>query len=364
MATGITGRVDQLHNTGNAQLNAAQLFKRVYDLLNDHPMTTRIALGYGSGGTGTGDFNDPAPFGSLAHAVFRFDTHAGRDWEFYVVIAKGNDSGSNALAFRPVGNSPTSSYGYVVANAAVGIGGDGNPWQGTTNNDGTDTLPATWWGNPSGGTNVKVTPSSNSSSGTGSSEGGREVFTIARAYSSLTDFRAHVWVDDDGLYWATDYSGALNYPEQGYIGAINTPNPNLNHPNPLFGCEVGGSVVVSQTFNDYSIGAAHVSDTEANWETVDCKLELPAFVDDLAGGHEQTGTYDTWPFPIFGDVSGHRGFMGWLESVQYIYGRGVHDTSPSLDRVVLGAGNAGNRAYPWDGVTTPGTTMDRDGVTF
>lgn len=365
MAGTIRRKLDQdLDVGGDHQLVAAEGFKNLFDMCEAHPGLTRIALGYGTGGSGTDHHDGASPFGDQAFAVYRWDTNAGRDWAWYMIIVKGNDSGSASLDFRPRGNNPTSSYGYVCVNAAVGIGGDANPWQGTTDNDGTDTLPAgDWWDSPSAGTNRKVVPASNSTSGTGSGENQNEVINVLYVTSSDNTVRANFWMDDDAFWWATDNDSDGGWATMGIIGKPEVPNPNLSHPNPLFALQFGGAGTVGPSFTDYDVGFTHLDDAESLWESVDCDLEVYPFGDEVGNGtHEMTGTRDAQAWAIVSVTTGSQGLMGFMTRIRFVYGLSPGDTETSLDYVVFGSGSNGNWLFDWDGTTTPGTTASRDGV--
>lgn len=163
---------------------AADTFKFLFDAVEANTNTTRVALQYGSGGTGT-DYRDGAnSFGQNAFAVWRWDTSAIRGWPFYMLLQTSSGNGGSASFGSSPGDPAThngttaSSWGSVAVSFAIGVGGDEDAWNGNTANDGTDRKGGSSgyaagndglggvWRIPAGGTNVLVFPRSNNGSDT------------------------------------------------------------------------------------------------------------------------------------------------------------------------------------------------------
>lgn len=354
-------------------------FKNLFDFLEAHPITTRIALGYGIGGTGTDYPGGANPFGSLPFAVYRWDTHVNRDWVWYLFIAGGNDSSRSAAIteFRPRGGSPGSTDALVVCSAAVGVGGDGNPWNGTTNNDGTDTIPspgADLWAVPSGGgTNVKVTPASNNNASGTPSPAKNDVFQIMDYLSGSNTPRMNFVADDDMLFCFTDEPDSGNHNKIVMVGAIDTVDPvAAGHPNPLIGINVFGGTsgtewLVSQ---DYDGGITHFDDAETTWPTV--KPQVATYLWMTLNGIFQPSLQGTSYYAcrdailLYDGDDGNQGLAGYTTLVQTIDGVASYDTDLTLDKIVVGSSSTTglNFVAPWDGTTTPGTGTTRAGVNF
>lgn len=375
MAGTITGLIEAYHDgtvSDGEQLAAQEIFKNLYDFLNTHTATTRIALSYGTG-TGT-DYHDGAnPFGTQAFAVFRWDTNANRTWPWYLFIAVGNQPGSfTSIPWRPGGTSASTSAGWVVMSAAVGVGGDENPWNGTTNNDGTDTVPGggtDMWTSPSGGgTNVKVIPASNSTSGSGSSEEKKEVMDIFSETSASYFHRVHMVADDDALVVAVDERASNSY-KVNYLGVVDTPNPNLSHPNPLVGFTASSLSVSSVlSLNDFDCGVTHSDDAAAAWEATEVEFQVPNWIDDSSfQPNEQTGVHDAAPIDVIATSVGHRAFVGQVHALcRWVGDIASEDTDNDLSHIVVGqpSANTTNMRLPWDGTTTPATGVSRTGISF
>lgn len=377
MAGTVRMKIEQALNGEGAngkQKAAQEMWKNLFDFLEAHPGCTRIALGYGSGGTGT-DYHDGAnPTGDLPFAVYRFDTNGGRSWPWYLFIGSGNAPGtsSNFNEWRPGGTNSIGSYGWLVVSAAVGVGGDENPWGGTTNNDGTDTIPSPTsdlWTTPSGGTNVKIIPASNSSNGSGSAEDNNEVIDLYGESSDDYVARAHFFADDDSIVLAVRDRPSLDW-HVCYMGVIDVPNPSLSHPNPLVG-------FVVETWNssaeddivDYEGGVLHSDDAEAAWEATEVGWQVSNFVTvEEYHPNQQSGERGSYALDIISRTTGHRGFMGAVTTlVRAIAVAPPGVTNNDRTKVVLGGYNFAtliNFVLPWDGTTEPDTGTTRAGIDF
>lgn len=175
MAGTIYGKIDCRSNSGGGNERNQEVFKNIFDFferLVTVGYCTRIALQYGSGGTGT-DYHDEAnPFGENAFAVFRFngvtsgnaasqrDGSTYPDIDMYILIQWAD--------VATWGGAPGDDWypGLVKASSSLdGVGiaftwrTDGaSPWGGSTNNDGTDAKSDPVW---VGGTALRCFPVSN-----------------------------------------------------------------------------------------------------------------------------------------------------------------------------------------------------------
>jgi hypothetical protein len=376
MAGTITGVIEARPNTSNEFRVSGTIFKTLFDFIEGLAGTTRISLYYGdtSGAFGTGtDYEDgAAPFGNKCFAVWRFDTNAGRSWPFYVALAcpsfRAGQSGSD---WQTEGASAVNSTGYVQVAACIGIGGDENPWNGTTNNDGTDTVGTPRWKVPaSGGTSYQPIPSSNrATSGTDAATGNNSLRIFI--HGTATTARHHVFADDDTIVFATDeadgganqrlvYIGAYEpadhiTPDRPFIGASWLMNPSAAS---ILGHETGGLANPDSTDLDpatirfdYGWETAFMSTSRQPDELADSG---PAFI-------PQRVTIDT------DDNVGLRGMVGWFSPmIQACYNIPAGDTDTTLSRLVWGEGATATSKFliPWDLTTTPGTGTTREGISF
>jgi hypothetical protein len=351
-----------------------QTFASVYDFLNSHPGTTRIALGYGIGGTGTDYPGGGNPFGSLAHAVFRFDTNGNRSWPFYIMIASGNDnSRSDAITeyfFTSSGSSVGGSNGVCVMSACIGIGGDENPWNGTTNNDGTDTLPSDrWWVDPSAGTNHKPFPCSNAPRGRFGSDPAsdeRGVVPLCNQFGA-NDHRWWMFADDDSFIFFFD--DADSGTPVGWALVTLRPDPSISHPNPLAMVRITGTNNPQIDNFDYESGVSHARDAEIGASSSPVTMYTPRWAEsDVYTENEQSGNNDTFPMLIVAGPSewDSDAFIGsHYDLIEVQRAGGVHgDTNAALDKAQLCGNGQIGYVLPWDSATTPGSGATVTGIQF
>ncbi|GAG01765.1 unnamed protein product, partial [marine sediment metagenome] len=220
MSGTIRGTIDAYTNETTEFKDTANIFKTYFDAFESHPNMTRIAMQYGLSGTGTDYWDDANPFGRNCFVVWRMETSAARAWPYYLImqtnswggggstfgIAPG-DPGSNGL-----GSSSNSSY--LSIGMAIGIGGDLDPWNGSTNNDGTDSKGGSAafplgndglgrvWRTPAGGTGLLMLPRSNNAGGDNVATA-REMIGV-QSQGSPSQTRYHIVMDDDNIWVASD----------------------------------------------------------------------------------------------------------------------------------------------------------------
>lgn len=370
MAGTLRGRIEALINETDEHEQAAAILTNIYEVLDAHPQTTLISLGYGSGGTGTDYPGGANPFGDDAHFVFRFDTHGGRSWPFFVYVTVGSVSGFGAASdVQGDGSAPSSGSGQVFVSAAIGIGGDENPWNGTENADGTDTKPATPWANPGGGgTNVMVVPASNSDSG---SDGTNKnncllVYNESTAGSAA---RYHIVADDDAIVFAWSQGDTGDY-QVVFFGAI-TANPGLaSYPTP-FACwkttAQTQEVQLSTPYTDDNSGVTDPDTSEANWQASRVQLIGPVQIFEAPYmPNDAEGLFDSFPLGFASDQSGNAGYRGETSFVLTTWGVAAQDTDVAQELFIAGPSSATNNkpVIPWDGATTPGSGVARTGTDF
>lgn len=174
MAGTVRGKIECLISTGNAFNQGQNVFTSIYRFLKTQlepaGVVTEIARHGGLSSTAANvNYHDEAdPFLTNAWFVFRFNTNGGRTWPWYLLVqwARGDTSdfgqspGSPGLILNSSA-APAPGESIVGYQCAVGIGGDQNPWNGTTGAQATKGSPV-WRVPANGGTNVAVFPRSNS----------------------------------------------------------------------------------------------------------------------------------------------------------------------------------------------------------
>ena len=356
------GTIDALMAEGDEFANAEAAFQNIYDLLTGHPNTTLISLSWGAGGTAATFGN----WGTNAFFVFRFDTNAGRDHAWYLFV-KCNITSSQAIAGVQVnGQTPSSGNGQIFASAAVGIGGDENPWQGTTDADGADTHPTQFWDAPSAGTAAQVVPASNSTSGTDGTN--RENGLLVFDQSTYGDMRYHVVADDDAIIFGYDDGDNGSYSFY-VLGALENPNPGITWDAlPL--CSAGhvqsdfGTTATSTDLDKH--GCVHPDGTEASWECLECSVYSPNTEDTQVHPNDLSTAWDFFYLNMASRTTGASGWVGVLPMVRWAYNFPTNDTDTDMDWISLGTITVadGKVMFPWDGATTPQSSLDRNGVDF
>jgi hypothetical protein len=138
-------------------------------------------------------------------AVFRFNTNANRTWPWYLLI-QANRGDVNNFGIAPgnpglvSGSAQAYSYTMVAYQAAIGVGGDQNPWNGTGATMGDNLKGTSVWKTPTGGTGVLVCPRSNNIDGAHVTN--KENCTNFYSYTDYSTKRQtllHFWSDDDSF---------------------------------------------------------------------------------------------------------------------------------------------------------------------
>src|SRR5579884_134895 len=194
----VRGKIECYLNTFSRNALQQACFKLMYDYFTSHPNYTLIALQYGSttqvtnspagsSGTGTGFYDQANSFGYNAFFVVRSNATTTRPYDVYHMFQWSGAPNQGGQSFGTAPGAPAlvngssqpvdGNHTFMGYAAAIGIGGtgesslspnNGNPWKGTTNNNGADTKPSTGpiWGAPAGGgTGVIIWPRSNSNYG-------------------------------------------------------------------------------------------------------------------------------------------------------------------------------------------------------
>lgn len=362
MAGTIRGTVDAFIDAPNEHYTAGEIFKLYFDALDAHTRTTRIAFYRGDGGSGT-DYHDGAsPMGNKAFAVWRFDTHVGRSWPFYVMIYTNSvTSGTSGGDWLNQGGGVSGSYGQVLVSSCVGIGGDENPWNGTTANNGLDTVGSPRWDTPAGGTGIIVSPATNR-------DGSEDTVlknncATAVSQSTAGRSRASIIMDDDSLILLADEYDNAAATRTMYIGMYE-PFAHLTVPTPFVMVVWAGNLVEGNLSDETSaVTGVNQSTHVVNASMTKGIIEQPYSPAEIAGGG-----FTPHRIGLSTQLdAAERGILGTLP-VTFRGIRGGTANSVTADLLYRAHGDGGRAdqkvLVPWDGVTMPLSTFVREGVTF
>lgn len=367
MAGTLRGTVDAKIIAADKFLAAGELFKLYFDAFEAHPGTTRISLFHGAAGLGTDYHDGAAPFGDGAWSVWRFEPNGGRSWPFYVMLftssVTGGINGGDWLvgAWAPVAISANVSIAAAVGVVGGGSAWDGNPWNGTMLNDGTDTVGTPRWEAPAGaGDKLLPFPACNEVRGSTATLKNATVTVISDA--NEVAYRASIILDDDGFV-VLCHEGDDGGPSARsmYMGVYEVA-PHLTVPNPF---------VALRFANNPNTSAAYWGDNGLS-DTTGTVLSLtPAWDYDMiwTAPDQQAAAYVPvrLGLRIESNTNPHRmGFLGWTpEMYSVIYGGAHGDSDISLDRMFWSDGSTTDKILcAWDGATVPFTSITRAGVSF
>lgn len=385
------GKVNIVVSTGNAANNAQEIFKSWYDAM-EHLVTfgyvQRIALQYGSGGTGT-DFHDGAnPFGDNAFFVYRWPPNVGRPWSWYMLVqytgtasTYGNAPGNPALGNGAV-PSTNSALGFSCAIGTDALGRDASPWNGTTNFDGADTKGAQVW---DAAGDVFVFPRSNN---TGGSHNTNKENTLGVAFSSATvNRRVHITSDLDNfnlIFMADDANnnGVWFYCGQYYPADDMSPVAPFcmfragNDPTTD---EVYGDTAGTATNNGGAMASIQDGTTQASlsqvfgFKTVQPRMFAPVqgtYGDDsIVAGDPGRLAMPLW---VRVDDGSNHGLVGWFDVEDYaqVGSKGPNDvrpsTGPPYTHVLVGTSSspATKAMLKWGASEQPEVGSSRTGTNF
>lgn len=384
MSGTLRGVVDIKTSQTNEYRNTADVFKAFFDAFEAHPGMTRIALQYGSGGTGTDRWDGANPFGANAFAVWRVDTNGGRAWPWYFTMhsscAGGVQTGWGLAPGDPLASeqSTASSTAYLGFQAAIGIGGDENPWNGTTVNDGTDSRGgsaanpggtdasgAVWRVPAGGGTNLLVFPRSNNSGGV--YDAVKEDMCVLINAGAASAVRCHLVMDDDSLYMYWDYGDIGSGYTFLAMGIFDTHPGVTTWDRPFM--QWASRNAFSEAAATERSGGVSVPDSSELAPVMKVAFNARKF----HAANEQPNAvfsppeYDLTPLDILMADASRKGFAGTTQDVfQVCYDVPRNSSNAAKTFGVLGSSTVGNlkAAYKWTGVAEPGATSTREGAAF
>lgn len=338
------------------------LFKNLFEVLEAHPNTTRIALQYGE--AAPGDFNNPGTgtdfwdgtnsFGRNAFAVYRWESNVNRTFHYHMLI-QWADFDNFGIAPGNPGSLDDQNGDDVSVGIAIAVGdGDNDPWNGTVVNDGTDTKGDPVWKVPTSGTVTHVLPRSNNN--TGSRATSRED-TVSLYTNNVTDtFRGHIIADDDNLYWAWDDGVEGNFNQVGYSG-LYVPRSGLSVTWPLI-CIRATSWPISQTTRSEGVITPLDGVRSFTWAVIDEAANQVQAPNKVLSPTEN----DASPWTIFADEAGvgATGYLGTIEEWPIVWRVPNETTNAAATKAAIGFNGYTDKKVlmPWDGASHP-KTLDR-----
>jgi len=396
------------------QVNAQACFKVLYDFFTSHPNYSLVASYYGvtsplvfnsptgGSGTGTGFWDEAHSFGFNAFFVVRAKATAARPFDVYHLFQWGGPTNYGAPSFGSstgttaliMGNNGSSGQAaYLGHQAAIGIGGtggsalspgNGNPWKGTTNANGTDTKPASTsiWGAPAGGgTGVIVFPrscDSNWGSFRTQAQNCGQIMNWAGASGQQT--RWHVVADDDSFVIAIDFSDQGLYC-MSYSG-IYQPRTSISVAYPYLVIDTADALPFVYTaesiYGDVAGTATRQGGIVQALTGSVAGLQLDhysSFATDVnfwPNRQFATPTFDQLDVPvgIYEPSPGgsYSGMLGQIDFFREMYNVPTNAVSTDYSRIFVGGTAVATTKYaiPWDSQnkTVPRSGYQRQGVSF
>lgn len=313
--------------------------------------------------------NGANPFGTNAWALYKFPPTAKRTWPWWFHFQVSGYTHAFGVVNHPAKLNASAggnyeSFGYQCAR---GKGSTNTIWNGSTNNNGTDTKGATpYWVTPAGGTSVVVLPRSNGTGGAhaASKENFAAVFNtdpdfVQRiSYITNGEALAIVYSKDNGASYNLYYSGPLVVDPDYTSGVL----AMLHGTMPLsitvdYGSTAGSSITPGGVDAD--------QERIMRIDRLETLGNSPATFQ--PSKHWSPNRYDKFDIPVLCYETA-QGVLGKLdpELVKEAYCIGQHNTSGVADWAFFSNGSTTNAviALAWDGTTTPGTTASHDGVNF
>ena len=409
----VRGKIECVINAQghNRDTVAQQAFKNLYDFFVSHPNYTMIALQYGSSstqvngsttsGTGVGFYDQAVSFGYNAFFVVRANATVARPYDVYYLfqwagatnqsgLAIGTAPGAPALGNGFSGYNNNTTYAGVSYQVAIGIGGsggsalspsNGNPWKGSSSNNGTDTKPTTGpiFGAPAGGgTGVIIFPRSNDN------VGGHRLLTQNQGVimwwnTEPIQVRMHVIADDDNFVIATDIGDNESY-SLSYSG-LYTPRTSLSPTYPFCTLMAVNALPFNYTNTTVYGDTAGTSNLQGGIVQVlsgtVAQLQLDHLTNFAQGADYwpnrqfNTTMFDELTIPIGIYEVGQAnvsGYLGQIDFIREMYNVPTNAVKSDYSRIFLGSTTLAATKYsvPWDKETktVPRSGNTRQGYSF
>jgi hypothetical protein len=382
-------------SNGGPELNQA-VFKIVFDFMQQMVSAgyaTRIALEYGASytpagrntwGTGTDFYDGATPFGEGAFAVYRMNglssgnTESARngvdlpDFDYYILIQWYTYNSWNTAPGAPStlkGSTASNGVGVQMAVREDGA----SPWNGTTNNDGTDTKGTPVW--TDGGSTAHVFPMSNNSGGSYSTNRENCMRVNEDFYNNYS--RVSVIGSADSVIFVTSEEDTNEY-RFSYVG-VYEPRAGLSPSLPLVAImrdAAGGwsdgsnDVYGSIAGNDQKEGGVLGNSLSDGVTQLSVGFDV-AGVDFQPNNFFDPPEFDVFPLRVTQRGTGKVGYVGDLDTALVLtsYGNKVNNrlSSDGTRALVSGITIAGNIfSVSWGGIgfSPPASLNQRAGAQF
>lgn len=359
-----------------------ELFKNLYDFFVAHPNYTLVAR-HGGTGSAAGDigyWDDGNPFRTKAWFVVKNAATISRPFDYYLLIQHCtynedvNFGVSAPCVIRAIDYDMTNAR--IAISAAIGVGGDANPWNGG-GALGESTKGTPVWKVPAGGTQRLVLPRTNNPGGAydTNKQDASAIWQLTASSNETRTSRSGVVADDDSVFIFFSPADDLAY----YVFALTafTPRPGLTLSYPIvelvnWGAATRG-ILPGQTYG--GISGSEYYDGGVPHRDFAIAAVRDVYVDmfGAAGGaaHQPNlvfaaPEYDLFPLLLMMNEAPYYGIIGQVELMRLGYNIPSTDTSTDLKTIFLGSSTQADakNAIPWDGATTPRTGITRAGVTF
>lgn len=332
----------------------------------------RVALQWGNGGSGTDWMDGAAPFGENAFFVYKLLASASslRSTDLYVLIQWAYSDAWGASPGNPCKfDNSTTGDGVAIQMAFREDGG--NPWAGTTNNDGSDTKAATVW--TAGGSVLHVLDRCCSDTAVGT-PGACVTNKENMLYLCNVNYdhgRTHCVGDADGFVIFTSETGNLGSPSNYFMtyGGVYVPRAGMTITNPYLMVAEHTSATVQLAAPGTVVGTYNAS----TYYEGGCLNNIPtdkvqtfalqsfyvlhnlAFQPNMqiAGGE-----FDRMPILVVAYEGSTKGLIGQIYPtiLSSVYGLPMETTNAAKTVAYLGTTDIDGQqfAIPWDGGDAPG----------
>jgi hypothetical protein len=355
------------HKSATSGANAIQeQFKILYDFLQLMVAAghcTRIALQYGSGGTGT-DFHDGAnPFGENAFAVYTWGSGAGTARDIMIQWASASAFGASPGNPGAVNGGTGDGVGIVMATREDGT----SPWAGGTADDGSDTKAATVW--TAGGSALHVIDLANTTGGTYATN---HENCLRVTNDTPVNMRMHVVGDADNIAVLSSESDDGNYSCL-TLGRYSV-RPGFSGPNPLY--SLSNMTDLMWTEVGYGTGGGTLTREGGILGRSGADEVAQIRILEVLFAQLLNDTYQPNQQIVPAELDGVTPQLGYNNAIRYGYvGKpdGLvlavfftdlnHAVDPSASRAYMAVtgGSALRWGIPWDGGAAPGVGVTRAG---
>ena len=323
----------------------------IANFLDNHPAYSRVASYYG-GGTGWLDS------GEKTFGVWRNNSSSYGKWDIFV-----------GWSYNSYPNSSNPFWKISVSNFGVGIGiaahSTSVAWQGTTNNDGTDTF-GNFVSHP-WKTGSVIFPATNGKHGTNSII--KNAMLPFRYNAGTGTSRIHAIGDNDNLaflyseandsvfnyaFYFCEYTPVTSsyvFPYMMYLYNTDISTENFIRSSPISEYQGGISFDLSGAF---SRGSTELVQFDYNQTATDILMPV----------NFQTGKIFEYPLQVAAGGA-HKSYGGFTNFLRIVSKRlSSRDRLGSATRMVVGngTGTGVSASVPWDGSTNPGGGTSHSGT--